>query len=89
MQIFIFSDKYINELADFLPDAQICTIGRIKYLAAADNIVTTTKLAAAAADIIHKPHAIKVIQASMLDFLAENNHIHLDAFINICLEETA
>jgi len=89
MQIFIFSDKYFDALADLLPDAQICAIGRIKHLTADNNITTTTKLAAAMADMIHKPSATQAIQANLQDFLSQNNHIHFDAFINICLEETA
>ena len=89
MQIFIFSDKYLNALADLLPDAQTHTIGRIKHLAADNNITTTTKLAAAMADVIGKPSAAQAIQANLQDFLSQNNHIHFDAFINICLEETA
>jgi len=81
-QIFIFSDKYLDVVAEYLPFARLGTFGSIKYLAAADNNDTARRLAQAVFSIDGKN-----AEVDLVDFLAENNYLHLDAFINICLEE--
>ena len=87
MQIFIFSEKYIDVLTKYLTDAKKCSTWNIFYLVADDNISTASKLVAALSEITGKD--AYAIQPGLLDFLAENDHIHIDAFINICMEEIA
>ena len=86
MQIHVFSEKYLDALAKMLPGARPCDVGRIKYLAVDSNMFVLQNLAGFAADIIGKPNAKAAIQADLHDFLAQNNHLHLDAYISICLE---
>ncbi|MCL2397503.1 MAG: hypothetical protein FWC93_05495 [Defluviitaleaceae bacterium] len=50
------------------------------------NELTAGVLAEIIAGMVGDGHKVDIIESMLADFLAENDHIHLDAFINVCLE---
>jgi len=74
-EIRVFTEEYNDVLAQKLPESATCSL---------EGLVTG--LAEAAVQIMGKGDQ-HVIETKFRDFLEENEYIHLDAFIRICLED--
>ena len=74
-------------LADVFAGAKFYGIGDLEYLEVDFSNAFTDRLAAVVADMTGTPQRMPQIKAALAEFLSENDHIHLEAFINICLED--
>ena len=84
--IYVFSWEYHDILSLELPAAMRFNTCGIEYLALANNIWAKVHLAKAIAKIAGCSASYELIDAELEEFLAYNNYIHVDAFINVCLE---
>ena len=84
--IYIFSEKFYDILADALPDALSCRIAHMDCLIARGDVFTVWRLAGALTEIAGGQGAGGFVFDRLVHFLAENDHIHADAFVNVCLE---
>ena len=84
--IFIFSEKFFDTLADALPDALPFRIAHMDCLAARGDVFTVWRLAGVLTEITGRQNTCSFVLDRLADFLAENDHIHADAFVNVCLE---
>ena len=86
-QIYIFTENYHDALAQKMPGAAVHNFGGLDCLVA-DGDGAATALAEVAAQALGADTSQnQAIKAKLKDFLSENEYIHLDAFIRICLED--
>jgi len=85
-RIYIYSEKYNLLISHLLPGAYFHCFGGIGHLSLMP-FDAPIKLAEIISVIIGNDLNTQSL-SKLCDFLSANNHIHLDAFINICLEET-
>lgn len=88
-ELFIFSEQNFDILAEGLPDARVCRACDVEYLAVRDSVFAVWRLAKMIDAIMDREQACGLVYTELAGFLAENNYIHVDAFINICLEGIA
>ena len=86
-QIYIFTEDYHEALAQRLPNAEPFSFGGLDCLIAEDRGVTAALAEVAARVLGAEASQRPVFEAKFKDFLSENEYIHLDAFIRICLED--
>ena len=84
--IYIFTEDYRDTLVRHLGNVARGCFGGLNYLAIDHDDLAAKRLADVAADVMGT-EASPGLAAKISDFLSENNYIHLDAFIRICLEE--
>ena len=87
-QIYIFTDEYHDALIQRLPDAVPHNFGGLACFAARDNGATVALAEVAAQIKGADASCCQDFEAEFRDFLSENDYIHLDVFIRICLEDT-
>ena len=85
-RVFIFTEEHGGILAQKLPDAVPHNFDGLDCVMVEYGDQAAVKLAEAAAQITGMD-ASGEIEAEFRDFLEENEYIHLDAFIRICLED--
>lgn len=84
--IYIFSRNYCDILSLELPAAKYFNICGVECLALTNNIWAKVHLAKAITKITKCSALYELIDAELEEFLMYNNYIHVDAFINVCLE---
>ena len=84
--IFVFSDVYHDILAERLPCDELGCLAGINYVNIIDDGDVAERLAVIVAEIVGKSQLAGRIEEELRDFLSENEYIHIDAFINVCLE---
>ena len=85
MWFFVFSEAYYDILSDNLPYEEADCLAGINYVSIADDGDAAGRLAVIIGDIIGKNQLVGCIEEDLRDFLSENEYIHIDAFINVCL----
>ena len=84
--IYIFTEDYADMLTQRLPNAVPYLFSNLQGLAVRDSDDAVRSLADIAAQVMNNNDLLD-IDAKIRDFLMENEYIHLDAFIRICLED--
>jgi len=87
-RIYIFTEDYRDILTQWLPNARPYNFGGLDCLTIEHE--AETHVAGELAQIttyIMGNEMSGWLEAKLNDFLSENEYIHLDAFIRICLED--
>ena len=88
-RIYIFTEEHGDILAQKLPEASPHNFGGLDCLTAGDSSYIAAKLAEVAAQTMGISTDDRRLESEFKNFLEENEYIHLDAFIRICLEDIA
>jgi len=86
MYVYIFTEDYQEILTQLLPNAKPHRFGGLACLIIENDIHVVRGLAEVVSQILGVDVSSR-LEDEIVDFLSENEYIHLDAFIRICLEE--